>query len=95
MLGEHEAEHVIGDKAYDSLEFLNLIAAMGAIAVIPPRNNRRQTRTYDKHLYKERHLVECFINKLKYYRRVFARFDKLAEHFLGFVYYAATLIWLR
>lgn len=95
LLGEYTAEHIIGDKAYDDLAFIRLVEATGAIAVIPPRKNRRQSRVYDKHLYKERHLVECFINKLKYYRRVFARYDKLAEHFLGFIYFASTLIWLR
>ena len=50
---------------------------------------------YDRHLYKERHLVECFINKLKYYRRIFSRFDKLASRYLGFLYFAGALLWLR
>ncbi len=50
---------------------------------------------YDHHLYKERHLVECFINKIKHYRRIFSRFDKLAQRYLGFLSLAGALIWLR
>ena len=49
---------------------------MGAVSVIPPRANRRESRPYDVQLYKEKHLVECFINKIKHYRRIFSRFDK-------------------
>jgi Transposase len=64
-------------------------------AVIPPRANRREQREYDKHLYKERHLVECFINKIKHYGRVFSRFEKLAKNFLGFLSFVSALIWLR
>jgi transposase len=89
------ADYVIADRGYDADAFLEQIAAMGAEAVIPARKNRTQIRDYDRHLYKERHLVECFINKLKYYRRVFSRFDKLACRYLGFVSLAATLIWLK
>jgi transposase len=94
LQGRH-CEYVIADKAYDADDFIQCIADMGAIPVIPARKNRTQPRPYDAHLYKERHLVECFINKLKWYRRIFSRFDKLATHFLGFLSFVATLIWLR
>lgn len=90
-----QTTYVIADRAYDAQEFLDLIDGLGAIAVIPPRRNRTAPRSYDVHLYKERHLVECTINKLKYYRRIFSRFDKLASRFLGFLSLAAALIWLR
>lgn len=53
-------------------------------AVIPPRRNRKDPRTYDQDLYKERHLLECFFNKIKQYRLLFSRFDKLANGFLCF-----------
>ena len=49
----------------------------------------------DAHLYKERHLIECFINKIKWYRRIFSRFDKLSSRFRGFLSFVASLIWLR
>lgn len=64
-------QFVIGDQAYDSDPFVAQIEAQGAIAVIPPRAKRKEPRAYDEHLYRERHLIECFINKLKQFRRVF------------------------
>ena len=63
--------------------------------VIPPRANRTSHREYDRHLYRERHLIECFINKLRHYRRLFSRFDKLDERFMGFLRFVAALIWLK
>ena len=50
---------------------------------------------YNVHLYKERHLVECFINKMKHYRSIFSRYDKLAKTYLRFLHFVSTLIWLR
>ena len=52
-------------------------------------------RVYDKEFYKERHLVECFFNKLKQFRRVFSRFDQQARNYLSFVQFASMMIWLR
>ncbi len=52
-------------------------------------------REYDRWLYRERHLVECFINKIKHFRRVFSRFEKLDSSYLGFLHLVGTLIWLR
>ncbi len=91
----YNSEHVIGDKGYDSDDFITVIETNGATAVIPPRRNRGAQRTYDRHLYKERHLVECFINKIKWYRRIFSRFEKLAARYFGFLSFVSTLIWLR
>ena len=62
------------------MALIESITQSGAVPVIPPRANRRDSRTYDVHLYKERHLVECFINKMKQYRRISSRFDKLAVY---------------
>ncbi len=91
----YEFERVIADKSYAAEDFLLFIAEKEAEAVIPPRKNRKESREYDKHLYKERHLVECFIGKIKYYRRIFSRFDKLDRRYLGFLSFASVLIWLR
>ena len=90
-----KGENILGDRAYDAESLLQLIAQMKAQAVIPPRRNRKQHREYDKVVYQERHLIECFFNKLKYYRRVFSRFDKRGNNYLAFVYFASSLIWLR
>ena len=95
LLAGRRCDYVIADKAYDSDALLELIESLGALPVIPARKNRTQPRYFDAHLYKERHLVECFINKIKWYRRIFSRFDKLAKHFLGFLSFVASLIWLR
>ena len=62
---------------------------------IPPKKNRKLTREYDKHLYKERKKVEWFINLLKEYRRVATRYEKTARNFLGFVHVASIMIPLR
>ena len=89
-------ERLIADKGYDADEFINLIIAeYEAEVVIPPTARRTEQRDYDKHLYKERHLVECFINKIKHYRRVFSRFEKLASRYLSFLSLVGSLIWLR
>ena len=55
----------------------------------------RNPQAYDAYLYRERHLVECFINKMKHYRRVFSRFEELDTRYLGFLQFTAALIWLR
>ena len=90
-----EAEHALMDKAYDVDKLITQLKQQNIIPVIPPKANRKELREYDKHLYKERHLIECFIGKLKQFRRVFSRFDKWARNYLNFVLFAATLIWLR
>ena len=88
-------DYVIADKAYDANKFVLLLKKRNAEAVIPSKANRKQQREIDTHLYKERHLIECQIGKLKHFRRVFSRFDKLAKNYLSFVQFASTLIWLR
>lgn len=64
-------------------------------AVLPPKKHRTQMREYDRHLYRERPLIECFIGKLKHYRRVFSRFEKLSKNYLGCLNFVGALIWLR
>ena len=95
LIAGYEFERVIADRAYDSDDLLRRIAEQEAEAVIPLRKNRKEQRDYDKHLYKERHLVECFFNKIKHYRRLFSRFEKLDKRYLGFLSFGGALIWLR
>ena len=90
-----DSEYVIADRAYDSNRFLESIIRSGAVPVTPPRSNRKAPHTYDEYLYRERHLVECFIGKIKHFRRIFSRFDKLANRYLGFLHFVGALIWLR
>ena len=65
LIADYSCENVIADKAYDSDHFLRIITESGAVAVIPPSSRRIDQRDYDKHLYRERHLVECFIGRIK------------------------------
>ena len=95
LIADHAGEYVIADKGYDSREFRQYILERGMRPVIPPRSNRKEPQAYDACLYRERHLVECFINKIKHYRRVFSRFEKLDARYLGFLHFTAALIWLR
>ena len=95
LIAGFDFERVIADRAYDADAFLLTIAANEAEAVIPARKNRKELRDYDPHWYKERHLVECFFNKIKHYRRLFSRFEKLDNAYLGFLSFVGALIWLR
>lgn len=95
LLQNIENTAVIADKAYDSNALIEVIEKQKSIAVIPSRKNRKVQREYDVHLYKERHLIECFFSKIKHFRRVFSRFDKTASVFMGFLNFVGVLIWLR
>ena len=95
LIENFAAAAVLADKGYDASTFLLKVQQQGAQIVIPSKANRREQRDIDRHLYKERHLIENQISKLKHFRRVFSRFDKLAKNYLSFVQFASTLIWLR
>jgi len=87
---------LIADKRYDTDHFIQKIGEeYEAEVVIPPCSMRTEPREYDKHLYKERHLVECFINKIKWFLCIFSWFDKLADPYLSFLHCTGTSIWLR
>ncbi len=95
LIEGYEPHALIADKGYDSDALIESVTAKGIEAVIPPKKNRKEQREYDRHLYRERHLVECFIGKIKHYRRVFSRFEKLSKNYLGFLSFVSALIWLR
>lgn len=89
------AQTAVADKGYDSNRFVECVLARAMEPVIPPRDNRKEKRPYDTHVYKERHLVECFFGKIKHYRRIFSRFEKTSRNFMGFLRFVAALIWMR
>lgn len=89
------AEAVLADKGYDTNEIVDTVVNMGAEAVIPSRSRRLQQRAYDRHLYKERSAIECMFNKLKQFRRVATRYDKLASSYLSFLHIAGIGLWLK
>jgi transposase len=82
----------MADTAYDADHLRQAIAAKGAIAVIPSRTLKYPL---DKHLYAQRHLVECCFSKLKQFRRVATRFEKTARNYLAVVILAAIILWMR
>ena len=86
--------NLLSDKAYGTKDILAYIQKHGATVVIPPKSNTKEPWPVDYFLYKERHLVECFFQKIKWFRRVATRYDKLDVSFLAFVYMAAIMIWL-
>jgi transposase len=91
-----KADAVLADKAYDADERVRQkLLEKGCIAVIPAKSNRINPLSYDKDLYKARHLIENFFARLKQYRAIATRYDKTAQNFLGAVYMAAILVWLN
>jgi len=96
LLPDTAAATVIADKAYDAQErVIDPLLDAGKNVVIPPKRCRKQPRDYDKHLYRTRHLIEQFFNKLKQYRSIATRYDKTARNFLGAIHLAAAVIWLN
>lgn len=90
-----KAEQVLADKAYDANSLCEKIEAQGGIVVIPPRRHRKHPRDHDRIAYKNRWGIEGFFAKLKQYRRIATRYDKLAANFLGFIKIASIMLWLK
>lgn len=89
------AKVVMADAAYDADHFRQAVQDAGAIAVIPNNPSRARKHAFDKHLYAQRHLVECCFSKLKQFRRVATRFEKTARNYLAIVTIAAIVLWIR
>ena len=86
---------VIADRAYDADRLHDVILDQGGEPVIPPRRHRKYQHSYDKIAYKNRWGIEAFFAKLKQWRRIATRYDKIAANFLGFVKLAAIMLWLK
>lgn len=96
LLPQMAADQLIADKAFDAdARVREPLARAGKSAVIPPRPNRLAPADFDRHLYKERHLVENFFCKLKQFRAIATRYDKTARNFLAAIHLAAAIIWLN
>jgi len=87
-----ETQALLADKGYDANELLQVLRDREIEAVIPPKRNRLEQRGYDRQAYKHRNLVERMFNRLKQFRRVATRYDKLARNFLGMLSLACWLI---
>ncbi len=92
LLAPFHSDAVIAGKGYDSDPLRELLTARQVEVVIPSRRSRKQPRDYDQLRYKERNIVERFINRIKWYQRIFTRYEKLARRFMAFLHFAANLI---
>ena len=90
-----EAGYVLADKGYDSDQFVSAIEKNHAVPVIPSKKNRKVPRDFDKVLYKERNAVERFFQKLKNFRRIATRYERLARNYQAMLSLVSTVIWLN
>lgn len=95
LIEDLPAEAVMADTAYDSNRLRQVIADKRAVAVIPNNPSRAGKYPLDRHLYAQRHLIECCFSKLKQFRRVATRFEKTARNYLAVITLAAIVLWLR
>ena len=84
--------HILADKAYGAASIREYITEHGGEYTIPPRRNIKEPWEYDRERYKHRHVIECFFNRLKAFRRVATRYDKLASSFCAFVWVASIVL---
>ncbi len=87
------AKKLLGDKAYDSEELRLWLNERGTKAVVPNRSNRKQPFSFDKKSYKQRHRIENAFCRLKDFRRIATRYDRLARNFLASVCLVAAIVW--
>jgi putative transposase len=95
LLENVDPDALLGDKAYDAGSLIDTLSRRGITPVIPPKANRKMPRVRDFALYCERNLVERFFNKLKHFRAIATRYDKLAKIFLAGVQLASAIILLN
>jgi transposase len=86
---------LIMDKAYEGNETRQLVLDLGMIPVVPPKSNRLDPWEFDRELYKKRNEIERLFRRLKGFRRIFSRFEKLDVLFLAFLYFALIVEVLR
>lgn len=86
---------VLADKAYDADHFRHAVRAIGATAVIPASKSRSRRSSHDRHIYKERNLVERFFDRIKQFRRIATRYEQTARAYLSMVRLVAVVIWTK
>ena len=95
LAGLPPAQALVADRGYDAQAVIELVRSRGGCAHIPTQKDRKLQRSVDPAIYRQRNLVERFFCKLKHFRRIATRFDKLARNFLAAVLLASTRLWLR
>ncbi len=95
LIADLPAEMVMADTAYGSDRLREVITRKKVRAVIPSNPSRARKHPLDRHLYVQRHLIECCFSKLKQFRRVATRYEKTARNYLAVVTIAAIVLWIR
>lgn len=91
-----QASHFIADKGYDSEAIREKACEAGMNPVIPRKaNSKKENPEFDSYLYKLRHLVENLFARLKHYRSIATRFEKLARNFKSMLFLACSMIWIK
>jgi transposase len=85
---------VLADKAYSAAWLLDVLRRKRIVPVIPSRSDQPENPDFDRETYRERNLVERLVGKLKRFRRVATRYEKLDPHYLAFVQIASVVLWL-
>lgn len=91
----NEPVHLLMDRAYEGNETRQLALDLGFVPVVPPKSNRLQPWEYNREMYKRRNEIERLFRRLKAFRRIFSRFEKLDVMFIGFIYFALVVEALR
>lgn len=86
---------LVMDRAYESDATRQLVLELNMIPVVPPKSNRREPWAYDRRLYRKRNEVERLFRRLKGFRRIFSRFEKLDVVLMAFIYFAFIVEALR
>lgn len=94
MIEGFAAQALLADKGYDANHLLDYLAERDIEPVIPPKANRLEQREYDRHVYKDRNWVERFFNRIKQFRRIATRYEKLARNFFAMLNLVCAYIWL-
>jgi len=87
------ARKLLGDRAYDSAELRQWLSERGTKPVVPNKSNRKQPFSFDRKSYKQRHLIENAFCRLKDFRRIATRYDRLARNFLASICLVAAIVW--
>ena len=87
--------HLLMDRAYEGNETRQLALELGFIPVVPPKSNRIEPWQYDREMYKRRNEIERLFRRLKGFRRIFSRFEKLDVMFMAFIHFALVVEALR
>jgi transposase len=95
LIESADPQALIADKAYDADPLIERLAQRQVTPVIPPKSNRKTKRDCDFALYRERNLIERFFNKIKHFRAIATRYDKLARNFLAAVQLVSAIILLN